>query len=91
MPLLIRRSRVVSIRVSDDEFRQLREMCTMTGARCVSDLARDAMFKFMRGVEVQPGCGDAELQTRVRELDEKVNLLQGRVARLAMLVVEGER
>lgn len=91
MPLLIRRSRVVSIRVSDDEFRQLREMCTTTGARCVSDLARDAMFKFMRGVELPPGCVDAELQTRVRELDEKLNLLQGRVARLAMLVVEGER
>jgi len=91
MPLLIRRSRVVSIRVTDDEFRQLREMCTMTGARCVSDLARDAMFRLMRGVELQPGSMDAELQTRVRELDEKLNLLQGRVARLALLVVEGER
>ena len=90
MPLLIRRSRVVSIRVSDDEFRQLREMCTVTGARCVSDLARDAMFNFMRGREMRPGAADAELQTRVRELDEKLNALQGRVSRLAMLVVEGE-
>lgn len=90
MPLLIRRSRVVSIRVSDDEFRQLREMCTVTGARCVSDLARDAMFNFMRGREMRPGATDAELQTRVRELDEKLNALQGRVSRLAMLVVEGE-
>ncbi|MGO9239976.1 MAG: hypothetical protein ACLQBJ_04115 [Bryobacteraceae bacterium] len=91
MALLIRRSRVVSIRVSDEEFRQLREMCTTTGSRCVSDLARDAMFKFMRGVEPRPESGDADLQTRVRELDEKLNLLQGRVARLALLVVEGER
>lgn len=91
MALLVRRSRVVSIRVSDDEFRQLREICTVTGARCVSDLARDAMFRFIRGRDVHRGSVDAELQTRVRELDEKLSALQCRVSRLAMLVVEGER
>jgi hypothetical protein len=91
MPLLVRRSKVVSVRVSDDEFRQLREMCTVTGARCVSDMARDAMFKLMRGGEQRPGAGDAELQSRVRELDEKLNALQSRVSKLALLVVEGEK
>jgi len=91
MALLIRRSKVVSIRVSDDEFRRLKEMCMDTGARCVSDLARDAMFKLIRSRDASPGDEDNELQTRVRELDEKLNALQGRVSRLAMLVLEGER
>jgi predicted transcriptional regulator len=91
MALLIRRSKVVSIRVSDDEFRRLKEMCMDTGARCVSDLARDAMFKLIRSGDARQGSEDAELQTRVRELDEKLSALQGRVSRLAMLVLEGER
>ena len=91
MALLIKRSKVVSIRVSDDEFRRLKEMCADAGARCVSDLARDAMFKFIGGGDMRQGPADTELQTRVRELDQELNALQGRVSRLAMLVLEGER
>jgi hypothetical protein len=49
------------------------------------------MFKLIRSRDVRQGSEDAELQTRVRELDEKLNALQGRVSRLAMLVLEGER
>ena len=91
MALLIRRSKVVSVRMSDDEFRQLKELCAATGARCVSDLARDTIFKLINGGGTAQGALVSELQTRVQELDEKLNTLQGRVSRLAMLVLEGQR
>ena len=91
MALLIRRSKVVSVRVSDDEFRQLKQLCEATGARCVSDLARDTIFRMMHGGEPRSADTSSDLRTRVEELDEKLNTLQGKVSRLAMLVLEGER
>jgi len=34
---------MISIRVSDEEYAGLRKLCSLTGARSVSDLARDAL------------------------------------------------
>ena len=91
MALLIRRSKVVSVRMSDDEFRQLKELCVTTGARCVSDLARDTIFKLMNGGAAPYSSPPGALESRVQELDERLNHLQGRVSRLAMLVLEDQR
>jgi len=91
MTLLTKRSRMVSIRLSDEEFRRLRELCTATGARSLSDLARDAMHRLMAGVGPGNGASDERLTERVAELDQRLNHLQERVSRLALLVGEGER
>jgi len=91
MALLIRRSKVVSVRMSDAEFRQLKELCVATGARCVSDLARDTIFRLMNGGGASQAGHAGALESRVQELDERLNTLQGRVSRLAMLVLEDQR
>jgi len=40
---------MVSVRLSEDEYLALRELCSSTGARSVSDLTRDAMRAFLCG------------------------------------------
>jgi len=49
MKVLKPRSRTISIRLSDEEYLSLRQLCSVTGARSVSDLARDAMRVFLDG------------------------------------------
>ncbi|MGD0002117.1 MAG: hypothetical protein ABSE21_18625 [Bryobacteraceae bacterium] len=74
---------MVSIRLSDEEFRRLRELCMTTGARSLSDLARDAMHRLIAG----DGTGEG-LTERVAELDQRLSHLQEKVTRLALLVGE---
>ncbi len=49
MKALQRRTRMISVRLSEEEYSALRRLCFMTGARSVSDLARDAMRKLLNG------------------------------------------
>ncbi|MBI2685989.1 MAG: ribbon-helix-helix protein, CopG family [Acidobacteria bacterium] len=68
--MIKRRTKMVSIRLLDDEYRRLKELCEAKGARSVSDLARDAMFRML-----SPSTPDADpnaLEHRVRTLDQKV-------------------
>ena len=90
MALPVRREKMVSIRLSDDEFRRLRELCTATGARSLSDLARDAMHRLMAGGGHNGHSGDEQLTARVAELDQRLSHLQEKVTRLALLM-EGEK
>src|SRR5579862_5176161 len=43
MPEMKRRSRMISVRLSEEEYSALRHLCSLMGARSVSDLTRDAM------------------------------------------------
>jgi Arc/MetJ-type ribon-helix-helix transcriptional regulator len=49
MTVLKTRSRMVSVRLSEDEYLAFRELCSSTGARSVSDLTRDAMRALLSG------------------------------------------
>lgn len=70
---------MVSIRLSDEEFRRLKELCEVRGARSLSDLAREAMHRML-----QTGDGPGgSLQDRVAALDERVSSLQRELARLS--------
>ena len=62
---------MVSIRLLDDEYRQLKELCASLGARSVSDLAREAMFRMLTPNSQPP----RDLEDRVRNLDQKVDRL----------------
>lgn len=75
MTLINKRTRMVSIRLSDAEFRKLREVCATTGARSISDLARDAMHRLMNdgGCTERDGDGMCE---RLQTLDERVARLE---------------
>lgn len=82
---------MISIRLSDDEFIKVREACRATGARSISDLARDAMRRLVSGAPVRDGAGEEGLCARVEDLDQKLNHLQEQVSRLALLVREGDK
>ncbi len=79
MTLFNKRSKMVSIRLSDEEFRRLREVCEATGARSISDLAREAMHRLVD----MPHGGHAPMESRLEQLDQKVSNLQARLDKLA--------
>jgi len=65
---------MISVRLSEQEYRGLVALCEQRGARSLSDLARDAMSGLLentngKGVEVE------RLQGRVMELESQVRRL----------------
>ena len=81
MKLPKKRERVLSIRISDEEFRSLHALYLTTGARSVSDLAREALAKLVDGAGT-----NGQLLASVSELQERMQNLQGEVTRLASKV-----
>jgi polyhydroxyalkanoate synthesis regulator phasin len=80
---------MISVRLSDDEFVKVKEACSATGARSISDLARDAIRRIMAGAQAPREASEESLSARVEDLDRKVNHLQRQVSRLALLVGDG--
>src|SRR5450759_3165246 len=76
-----RRKKMISLRLSEEEFELLKARYHTYGARNVSDLARQALQHIMTG---SPGpkpdlaAEMAELNQRVHELESRVSLLQAR-------------
>ena len=82
MRVLRPRSRIVSIRMSEEEFSTLRRICVATGARSVSDLAREAMRGLLNGGN-QETVGDGsrnEYSAQMRNLEQKVDKLSAEIA-----------
>src|SRR5689334_1108721 len=75
MSVLKRRSRMISFRVSEDEYAGLKNLCVNEGARSVSDLARDAVHRLITN-HTWPN----------HQLENVVLVLQGRVEALDMEV-----
>jgi hypothetical protein len=81
MSVLKPRSRMISVRVSEEEYTALREMCSLTGARSVSDLTRDAMRTVLKGVS-RPNAFEShldEFRAGIRSLEEKVEQLEAKI------------
>ena len=78
MTLINKRTRMVSIRLSDEELRKLHEVCATTGARSISDLARDAMHKLIAGGYCPDMDGNGVCE-RLQTLDERVAKLESMV------------
>ena len=82
MKVLRPRSRMISIRISEEEFSALRQICATTGARSVSDLAREAMRGFLSGVS-QPKAEEttkSEYTAQMKDLEQKVEKLSAEFA-----------
>ena len=82
MRVLRPRSRIISIRMSEEEFSTLRQLCVATGARSVSDLAREAMRGLLSGGN-QESSGDGsrnEYSAQMRNLEQKVDKLSAEIA-----------
>jgi hypothetical protein len=68
---------MISVRLSEEEYLALRQLCTATGARSVSDLARDAMHMVLRGANRDGFLGFYidEFRSQIRNLDSKIEKL----------------
>jgi hypothetical protein len=80
MPRLTRRNKVISIRLSDEEFDQLQNLCVTKGAESISELARNGM-KLLLSQETQSG--PAAVESRVNQMQDRVTTLDREVARLS--------
>lgn len=66
--------------MSEEEFSTLRRICLATGARSVSDLAREAMRGFLNGMNQEGGPTGTEYSAQMRNLEQKVDKLSAEIA-----------
>ena len=77
-----RRSRTISVRLSEEEYLGLKRLCLVTGARSVSDLTRDAMRVVLNGASRDDvlGLRMDEFRSLLKSLDRKIDQLAARLA-----------
>ncbi len=82
MTVLKPRTRMISVRVSEEEYSAFRRLCLVAGARSVSDLTRDAMRMLLNGANREDvlGIHVNEFRTQMRSLDRKIEQLAAEIA-----------
>ena len=93
MAVIKRRSKMVSFRLSEQEYQDLLILCEQRGSRSISDLARDAVFSLFasgngRGDGSVRGADGSVIESKVHALDGRMRELDREVKRLADLVTE---
>jgi len=81
MTVLKPRTRMISVRLSEEEYSALIRLCLMTGARSVSDLTRDAMRVLLNGANREDMLGSHmdEFRVQMRSLDKKIEQLAAEI------------
>ena len=87
MTVLKPRSRKVSVRLSEEEYVALRRLCSLTSARSVSDITREAVRAVVKDVnrDDQLGRNLDEFRADMKNLERKVEKLEAKIA-----TIEGE-
>ena len=82
MTVLKPRTRMISVRLSEEEYSALRRLCSMTGARSVSDLTRDSMRVLLNGANREDvfGIHMDEFRSEIRNLNKKIEQLAADIA-----------
>ena len=78
MSLAIRRSKMISFRLSPEEFQTLQAACIEQGIRSISDMARMAMQRV-----ISPQSSEDRLSEEVCDLRDRVRALSFEVDRLS--------
>ncbi len=75
------RSRMISVRLSEEEYIALRHLCSLTGARSVSDLTRDAVHSALKSVnrDDSPRVDFEEFRVGMKNLEKKIEQLEARI------------
>ncbi len=81
-----RKTKMVSFRLSGDEYRLLQGACEKSGARSVSELARSAMQRIILDTGT---IGADTAEANLRELQIKLDVLSSEVDRLSRLMHAG--
>lgn len=76
MTVLKPRTRLISFRLSDEEYRELAGLCESRGARSLSEFLRSALLKLAGGSRAG---GDAAVASEVQRLRKLVKALNNRV------------
>lgn len=76
------KTRMISFRLSEDEYECLRQTSQSRGARSVSDYARVTLCRVVAG---NPGAAESS-ETRIEEINQKMRELDHEVQRLAQVV-----
>jgi len=82
MPVLKRRNRVVVFRLTQDEYEDLKTVCSVRGARNISDFARSELLTAIEH-ERHP---ETELHGRLSDVDQKLSNLESKIQRMAQLL-----
>ena len=84
MTVLKPRTRMISVRLSEEEYSALRRLCSVTGARSVSDLTRDAMRVLLNGANRVDVFGSHmdEFRAQMKSLDKKIEQLVAEITTL---------
>ena len=84
MSLTIRKSKMISFRLSPEDYQTLKDTCEQQGIRSISDLARTAMQKL-----IASGWQPIPLSDEVRELRNRVRMLSLQLDQLSTAVHAG--
>jgi hypothetical protein len=91
MSVFKRRSKMISFRLSEQEYQSLLELCAADGVRSLSDLARDAMHRVLsangNGHKPQAVPEGADVQ----HLHGRMMQLEGEIRRLAGMMEQSQR
>ncbi len=72
---------MISVRLSEEEYSALRQLCSLTRARSVSDLTREAVHSVLKGLN--PGDSYAgnleEFRAGIKNLEKKVEQLEAKI------------
>jgi hypothetical protein len=79
-----RRTKTLSIRISEDEYERLKAFYSSNEARSVSEAAREALRRLVQN-HSKP---ENEVETALRSLDQRLGALQGTVSSLSRTVAE---
>ena len=85
MVVLKPRKRIVSLRLSDDEYQRLVELSSVYGAHSTSDLARTAVCSFLEHAD-EPR---RRRTPAVTELQAKLGAMEDEMRRLSRMVSSG--
>jgi hypothetical protein len=82
MTVLKPRTRMISVRLSEEEYMALMRLCSITGARSVSDLTRDSMRVLLNGAnrESEFGMHMDEFRSEIRSLNRKIEQLAAEIS-----------
>jgi hypothetical protein len=84
MNLTIRKSKMISFRLSPEEYQTLKDTCELQGVRSISDLARTAMQTL-----IASGWRPVPLSDEVRDLRNRVRMLSLQLDQLSTDVHRG--
>ena len=82
MPVLKRRNRVVVFRLTQDEYEDLKTVCSVRGARNISDFARSELLTSIEQ-ERRP---ETLVQVRLSDVDKKLTSLESKIQKISQLL-----